>query len=112
MISRLQLDKYGVIVHAGLFSPPFPQGAVLHEVSDLATDAAAAVIRSHFSLCEDFRVKEILLRYTEAETEEGHVSSKSTFTATMQTQARHHRPSGSGTREERLSLECQTLFCH
>lgn len=36
-------------------------GAVFHEVADLATDAAAAVIGSHFSLSENFRIKEILL---------------------------------------------------
>lgn len=36
-------------------------GAVFHEVANLATDAAAAVIGSHFSLSENFRVKEILL---------------------------------------------------
>ncbi len=38
-------------------------GAVFHEVADLATDAAAAVIGSHFSLGEDFRIKEILLEW-------------------------------------------------
>jgi len=36
-------------------------GAVLHEVANLATDAAAAVIGRDLSLCEDFRIKEILL---------------------------------------------------
>lgn len=35
-------------------------GAVFHEVADLATDSAAAVIWSHFSFSEDFRVKKVL----------------------------------------------------
>lgn len=39
----------------------FAHGAVFHEVADLATDAAAAVIWSHLPLGENFRVKEILL---------------------------------------------------
>lgn len=39
----------------------FAHGAVFHEVADLATDTAAAVIRSHLPLGENFRVEEILL---------------------------------------------------
>lgn len=40
----------------------FTHGAVLHEVADLATDAAAAVIWGHLPFSEDFRVEEVLLR--------------------------------------------------
>lgn len=36
-------------------------GAVFHEVADLATDAAAAVVGSHLSLGENFRIEKILL---------------------------------------------------
>lgn len=39
----------------------FAHGAVFHEVADLATDAAAAVVWSHLPLGQNFRVKEILL---------------------------------------------------
>lgn len=39
----------------------FAHGAVFHEVADLATDPAAAVVWSHLPLGENFRVEEILL---------------------------------------------------
>lgn len=35
-------------------------GAVFHKVANLATDAAAAVVGSHLSLSENFRIEEIL----------------------------------------------------
>lgn len=44
----------------------FAHGAVLHEVADLAADAAAAVIWSHLPLGENFWIKEVLLRRMEA----------------------------------------------
>lgn len=41
----------------------FAHGTVFHEVANLATDTAAAVIWSHLPLGENFRVEEILLKH-------------------------------------------------
>ena len=57
--TNMELDTFLDILWSYLL---LTHGTVFHEVADLATDAAAAVIRSHFSLSEDFRIKEILLR--------------------------------------------------
>lgn len=66
----LSRDEYGDYKHgadvtglqATRASLLLAHGAVFHEVADLATDAAAAVIWSHLPLGENFRIEEILLR--------------------------------------------------
>lgn len=52
-------DKFWRVLGLNLL---LTHGAVLHEVANLATDAAAAVVRSHFSLSENFGIEEVLLQ--------------------------------------------------